>query len=803
MDSLRLDLRYACRSLLRRPGFAALAVLTLALGIGVNTVAFSAVNALLLRPFKVANADRIGWITFAGDDNVSAREYGTLSEASKAFATIAAEGRLPVSLQTGQGVRQAWAMLVSANYLDTVSAHPETGRLFTAADLSGSEIPAVVSHRFWTESLGGGASVAGHTVTLNGRSFSIVGVLPDDFQGPNGLFAPDLWLPLDRADVLNLPANLRGDERWLTLFGRLADGTTAAQASAELTALAAVLRPARDGAAPAVAGQFHPMSAGHPDLKGLAAAGWIAMGVVGLVLLIACFNVAALLMARATERQKEIGVRSALGASRARILRQLVTEGLLLAVVSGVATLIVAAWSGSLLSTFSLPAPIPQRLHLGLDRTLVGFTALLVLIAGVFPAMLPAWQATRTSLLRSMRDESIVGGRPSRMRNALVITQVAGSTLFLAAALLFVRSFLNSAAFDPGFNTTDTAVLELSPSLYGYDDERARTAVTELQARLAAVSGVAAVSYGDRVPYYVGYPKNWDYSLDGVCHGRTGGTECRKATVYAIAPGYFGALGVPVRAGRDFTEADMKSAGRVIIGEHLAAQLWPGQSALGRTLRVAADGHPVEVIGVVSDVKYRNMSETAGAFIYRPVAANEWADGISMIVRVNGDPRTFLAIIQEQARAVAPSLPATVTTIQERMKMPLWPVRTTAGFFAICGTLALLLATVGLFGVLYFTVTQRMREFGIRVALGATSRRVVSVVLREGLMLAVPGVILGSAGAYVAARLLSRLLFGITATDPLTYSATASIQVLVALAACALPAYRATRADPITALRAE
>ena len=695
-------------------------------------------------------------------------------------------------------------MLVSTNYLETVSALPYDGRLFTAADLDGTEIPAVVSYRFWTDSLGGGP-VAGRTVTINGRSFSIVGVLPDDFQGPNGLFAPDVWLPLARADVLNLPANLRGDERWLTLFGRLAAGATPAQASAELSSVAIALRQPRPGPNTPIAGVFHPMSGGHPDLKSIAAAGWIAMGVVGMVLLIACFNVAALLMARATERQKEIGVRAALGASRGRIVRQLVTEGLVFALLSGIATLVVAAWSGSLLSTFSLPAPIPQRLHLGIDRTLVAFTALLVVIAGVFPAMLPAWQATRANLLRSMRVASAGGGRPSRTRNMLVVAQVAGSTLFLAAALLFVRSFFNSAAFDPGFNITNTAVLELSPSLYGYDDERARVTIEELRARLSTVGGVAAVSFGDRVPYYVGMPKNWEYSLDGACHDRAAGagSDCRRATVYAIGAGYFEALGVRLRAGRDFASQDMRSGERVVIGEHLAAQLWPGESAIGRTIRVAEDGRPVEVIGVVSDIKFRSMSETASAFIYRPIAASEWSDNVSLIVRTSGDPRLLLGAFQDQARASAPSMPVTVSTMQERMKMPLWPIRTAAGFFVICGTLALVLATVGLFGVLYFTVTQRTREFGIRVALGATSRRVVHVVLREGLMLAVPGVLLGSAAAYAVARLLSRMLFGVTPGDPLAFSTTAVIELVVALAACALPAYRATRADPMLALRAE
>ena len=812
MDSLRLDLRFALRSLLRRPGFAALAVLTLALGIGVNAVAFSAVNALLLRPFKVVDADRIGWITIGGEDSVAVGEYQGLARATRTFSALAAEGRLPVSLQTPAGARQAWAMLVSGNYLGAVSGRVETGRLFDANDLGDSELPVVVSHRLWREHLGAEPSLAGRTITVNGRSFSVVGVMRDDFQGPNGLFAPDMWLPLERADVLNLPITLRQDERWLTLFGRLAADVTPAQASAELTALARSIRPstslgtgtARDGAK-AVEGRFFPMRDGHPDLKAIKPAGWIVMGVVSLVLLLACFNVAALLMARATERQKEIGVRAALGASRRRILRQLVTEGMVLAVLSGIATLIVATWSGSLLSTFSLPAPIPQRLHLGVDRFLVAFTAVLVLVAGVFPAILPALQATRTNLLRSMRVESSIGGRPSRGRNVLVVAQVAGSTLFLAAALLFVRSFLNSAAFDPGFDTKHTAVVELSPSLYGYDDLRARTLVEALQRRFSAVQGIAQVSYGDRVPYYVGYPKSWEYSLDGACQrqGTGSGSECRRATVYAIGSGYFNALGVPLRAGRDFSAADGSATDRVIIGEHLASQLWPGETAVGRTIRVAEDGRAAEVIGVVADIKFRNMKEAASAFIYRPIAPGEWADSISVVVRTSGEPRQLLGALQEQVRAADREMPVTITTITERMKMPLWPIRTAAGFFLICGALALVLATVGLFGVLYFTVAQRTREFGIRVALGASSRRVMNVVLREGLALAIPGVVLGSILAYVAARLLARMLFGVAPGDPLSFTATAAIEILVALAACALPAYRATRADPMSALRAE
>ena len=802
MDALRLDVRYAYRALLRRPGFTALAVLTLAIGIGVNTVAFSAVNALLLKPFDVADGDRSGWLMFDGDPNghVSIADYLALADGLKTFSHVAAEGRLPVSLHSTGGAQQAWSLLVSGNYFTAVDARAEIGRLFTPEDLAHSDLPVVVSHRFWTQTLGGGASLAGRAVVLNGRTFAVVGVLPDDHQGRGGLYAPDVWLPLERREVLNLPASLRGDERWLTLYGRLADGTSHAQAAAELTSMAAALRPADAAQDKGRHGRFYPVGEGHPDLKPIAGAAWVAMAIVGTVLLIACFNVAALLMARATERQKEIGVRSALGASRSRILRQLLTEGTLLAALAGMTTLILAYWSGSLLATFSLPAPIPQRLRIGLDWNVVWFTAALVLVAGVFPALLPALQATRANLLRSIRRESALGGRPSRSRNAFVIAQVAGSTLFLAAALLFVRSFVNSSAFDPGFETERTAVIDLSPSLYGYDGPRARLLVERIESRLRSVNGVEAAAAADRIPFAVGFPKSLEYAIDGADCATT---ECRRATVYAVSQGHIAALGVTVRHGRDFTASDMATGGRVVISEQLATQLWPGTPAIGRTLRVGDAGTPVEVIGVVSNIKQQMMKETPAALIYRPMAADEWANGVSIMVRTAGDPHDLLGALHEQVRAADPAIPMTIATVKERMKMPLWPIRTLAGFFLICGSMALVLATVGLFGVLYFTVAQRTREFGIRVALGATSRRVMTVVIREGLMLAIPGVVLGGLAAFVLARFGARMLFGVSSSDPFAFGATAAIEVLVALAAAALPAYRATKADPMVALRAE
>ncbi len=426
MDSLLSDLRFAVRSLLARPGFSTLAVLTLAIGIGVNAVAFSALNALLFKPSRFPGAETLGWIMTRSPGNPyglsSLPDYQDLARSARAFESVAAEGRMPLSMLDGNRARQVWGLVVSGNYLSTLGATPAIGRIFTDADRTSTDVPAMVSARFWVE-LGGGTSVAGRTVTLNGRIVSVVGVLPDGFQGPGGLFEPDLWIPLDRLQVLNMPARLldRG-EAWLTVIGRLAPGVTAAQAAGDLQGVATGLAAAHPAANTPRSLVFAPMGDGHPEVRGLAPYAWIALAVVGVVLLIACFNVAALLLARAADRQREIGVRTALGASRSRIIRQFAVEGLILAVASGAAAIVVAGWSADLLSAFSLPSPIPQRLHIGVDHRLIGFTVLLVAFAGIVPTLLPAVQATRINLVASMRMEprsaraGPVGATPSWSR---------------------------------------------------------------------------------------------------------------------------------------------------------------------------------------------------------------------------------------------------------------------------------------------------------------------------------------------------------------------------------------------------
>ena len=805
MTTLAGDLRYAIRNIRRRPGFSALAVLTLAVGIGVNSVAFTAVNALLFHPFVFDGVERLGWVMLAtpGDPHgdLSYKEFTETKRQARAFAEIASEGRMPLALMQDGRAEQIWTLLVSDGYFRALGARPRAGRLLDASDASGTELAAVVSYQFWRTRLAG-ASITGRTIVIANRSVSIAGVLPEGFQGPGGLFAPDLWLPLEKASVLGVPPRmLSGDDRWLTVIGRMAGGVSTPRAEADLAAISLALPPMLDSklAADRKLGYFA-MREGHPEVRGLAPFVWVAMGVVGLVLLIACFNVAALLFARAAERRRELGIRTALGASRARIIRQLVTEGLVLAAMSGAAALVLAAWSGRLLLAFSLPAPIPQRLNMAVDLRLVLFTIGMVLIAGVLPGLLPALQSTKRNLITSMRLGSGGDGRRTRTGALFVRAQIAGSTVFLAVALLFVRSFLKAGAMDIGFQADGLVIAQLEPALYGLDGARAAAFAGDLATRVATLPGTT-VAVADRVPYAVGYPKAEVISTGTVdCSA----APCKPVVFYAVGTRHFEALGLPLRSGREFSTAELATGNAIVINETLAARLWPGQPALGRDVMVGPERRHVTVVGVAADTSLGYSGQPANAMFYRPIRQDEYANGFSLLVRTRGSEAAAIAAVRDAAHALAPAMPiASLSTMKEKLELPMWPRRTAAGFFVICGCLALLLATVGLFGVTYFTVRQRTREFGIRIALGARSTVVIGQVLKEGVRLAVPAAIAGLFLAYVAGRLLSRGLVGVTPADAISFAATGAIEIAVALLACAWPARRAAHADPIVALRAD
>ena len=789
MDSFRQDLKYAIRALLHRPWFSALAVLTLAVGIGVNAVAYSAINALLRKPMRFPGAEQLGWIQTTGGtspyNQTSLPDYRDLARENRTFEGIIAEARLPLSLAADGPAEQVWSLVVSANYMETMRARPIIGRTLTVSDGGSSDLAVVVSERFWKDRLNGGESIAGRTLSLNGNLFSIVGVLPEGFQGPGGLYEPDLWLPLEKLPLLKLSPTLTDRQTpWLTVAGRLKDGVTEAQAQADLRGIMEQLAQAHPSTNTGRSVSFLPVMNGVPELRRIAQLAWVGLAVVGIVLLIACFNVAGLLLARATERQREIGVRTALGATRGRILRQLVVEGVLLAAVSGAAALLLAAWSADLLSAFSLPSPIPQRLHFVLDARIIGFTLALVALAGVLPALIPALQASRSDVRQVMGSQPVIGVRRSRIRNLFVLAQVAGSTLFLAAALLFVRSFWNAASFTPGFDVEHTLVLELNSASFGYDAERAQGLFDSLVERLRAVSGIDAVALADRAPFSVGFPEDRRRRRESRRVFRTamperhrvrdlGGPLRRTGAAAARGPRAHRTGGTRQRSGRRrWRRHGADALARARSGRSIAAGRARAAAGGGRRCR---GGCPRHVLG-----------RDGSLYLYRPLRAGEYADRVAVIVRTAGDPAPFVSIVRQQVQALDPTLPATaISTTRERMKLPSWPARTAAGFLLVCGALALGLATVGLFGVTFYTVSQRTREFGVRVALGATPGRVMGLVLREGLMLTVPGVIAGIAGALLALRLASRMLVGIGPADPSTYLVTAVLQTAVALGACA------------------
>jgi predicted permease len=575
---------------------------------------------------------------------------------------------------------------------------------------------------------------------------------------------------------------------------------TPAQATADLQRVAGAVF----AADPAVGGRvrtlrFWPMPEGHPEIRGIAPTAFKALGIVGLVLLLACFNVAGLLLGRAVDRQRETSVRAALGASRARIVRQFALEGLLLAGVSGVAAIAAAAWSADLLAVFSLPSPIPQRLHLAVEPRVIAFTVALVAIAGVLPSLLPAIHATRADLLRSMRLETVCGRRRARARNTFVVLQVAGSTLLLAASLLVVRSFWQSSTTDPGFEISRVLVLELKPADFGYDAPRTQAFFDDLLARVRASPAVERAAIADRIPFYVGFRRTARVSTADVDCATA---ECRPTTLYAVGHDHFRTLGIPLVAGRELTGQELRSGDGVIVSRTWAGGLWPGRDAVGQWVRLEPGDRERRVVGVAADVTHHALNERPGDYLYRPIETRDFADSITLVVRTRHDPAGFAATLLDQIRALDGTLPpGSVRTMAQRMELPLWPVRTTAWFFTVCGALALVLATVGLFGTTYLAVGQRTREFGIRAALGSTRARVMRLVLREGLVLAAPGIVLGIAGGALAARTAGSVLVSIDAGDPSTYALTAIVQVVAALAACAWPAYRATRADPILALR--
>ncbi len=665
------------------------------------------------------------------------------------------------------------------------------------------EIAVVVSERFWRGRLGATTDLSHASLILNRQNARVVGVIEDGFQGPGGVFEPDLWAPLDAARQLALPNAAPGapNRDWLTLIARPRPDVPATAVAQEIAPIVAA---ASTENAADLQIQYVRIIDGHPEARAFRPLGAIAMAAVGIVLLIACFNVAGLLLAQSVDRQRDLGVRSALGASRGRLVRQIMTEGLVLGGLAGAAALLLARWSAAILGTFALPAPIPQRIHFATDWRLIGYGAIASLAAALLPTLVPAWQVWRTDLTRWIRasGSSAVGGTTqARARRIFLVFQMAGSTVFLIVAAIFGRSFIAAFTADPGFDTRHTVVMEVTPQQFGYSADRTKDLVAAIVERTSQLPGVISVSAADRVPFFVGFPQTLKVNPDGRdC--RT--ADCPSVMTYAVDDQHLAAMGFTLRAGRMFDRNRAEDRDAVVVTAAAAEKFWPGQYPIGRTFRDAT-GRTRTVTGVVNDVSQRmTTGEKPQPYIYRPLEDADFANGLTIVARTGGDPAALVAPMRAALRAIDPSIPPdSLKTMRERMAMPLWPTRTLAGFFGTCSVLALLLATVGLFGVTHYVVSQRTREFGVRLAIGASGGALLRMVLGESLRLIAPGVVIGLIAGAALSTLVKSQLVGLERPDPRLFVVALIIEVTVALAAAWIPARRAAATDPLSALRAD
>jgi predicted permease len=798
-ESIAQDVRYACRSLARKPGFAVVAVVTLAVGIGTTTVAFSAVNAFFLAGPPI---DAEGAGTIAVSDGTPESEGASFRELD-AFVRdvpaldITAQTIVTLSRRRGDSAAVTWGLAVSDNYFETLGVRAATGRTFAGVN----ELSAVVSDRFWRQELSQ-ASLTGSTIALNGLDVPVVGVLPSDFRA--GFYDAEVWVRISDWDALRLPERLRRPDAFtLSLTGRLRPGATAAAATRQVQAVASELARAWPATNARRTASFVPFENGsRPEQRALAVIAAMAMAMIGIVLLIALFNVVGLLLARAVDREREITLRGALGASRARLTQQLVTESTVIAALGGALALFVSRWSNDLLATFAPETPIPQRIDVTPDWTVAAFAAALMIVCGVGAGLLPARRATSRAIATGMAPPTVIGGgRTGRLRSGIVSIQVAGATVLLTLAALLVSSALTTAAVPPGFDTERAVVLEIDPASHGYTEAAAQRLVSEALATFRESPGVASAAIMNRVPFYVGFPFHLDVSVDGrSCAVDT----CPAAATYRVGPAYFRTMGIPMRRGREF-DGSSGDAQSVVISETMARSFWPGADPVGQWVTLGTDARRMQVVGVAADAIHRVVMERPEPYVYLPFEGTDYGNPVAVVLRTAGDPEPLLRVVSDQMRAMDPALPIVrLRTMAQRIA-----AREQGGglivvrFFGICGALALFLSIVGLTGTVTYSVGQRVREFGIRAALGAAPRDQTRLVLGGALRMAVPGIAAGLFGTLLLSWFLASRVRAVDFDNPLGYAMVAVLQLTIAIAAAVVPGRRASRADPLLALRVD
>ena len=828
MERFLQNARYALRMIAKNPGFAVMAVITLGVGIGLNSAVFSVVNAVLLKPLPVSEPERLASVYSKVPDGVMSHEpmsfpdYEDLRDGNKSFIDLAAFALVPLALETEETSELVFGEAVTGNYFGTLGVPLAMGRSFAVEeDLPGGSNPvAVLSHSAWQGRFGGDPAIIGATIRLNGHPYTVIGVAPAEFLGLIKGMCPELWIPMRTAMALGVTSALSSSSatpgvdrfadrgrHWHWAVGRLRPGADFEQASAEAQALGAQLAAEYPDSNQERSFALVPTNRVRilPGVDAaLYGASFVLMGIVALVLLIASGNIANMLLARAVFRRKEIATRLALGASRGAIVRQLLVESSVLSLLGGALGLALAVGSNLAVASFRLPLPIEFALDLSLDAHVFLFTLAVSTLTAMAFGLAPAFEATRTNLSEALLAESRgAAGALSkrRLRSALVVAQVALSMMLLICAGLSLRSMWNAHRIDPGFDPSSVVAARFTPTLQGYTPDQAEEFYRQLEGRVGAVAGMHSVAFADRVP--LSFEINIEQAIGEDREG-VPTDEWPSVDASAVGPGYFETMRIPLLRGRGFTERD--DAGTtpvVVVNQTLAERFWPDDEAIGKRLRIEGTEGYYEVVGVARDGKYRTLGEEALPFLYRALTQKP-AGSRMLLARTTGDPSAALAAVRTEARGLDERIAiAGLDTLEATISGSLLLPRMGAVVFGLFGLIGLLLATVGIYGVIAYSVSQRTREIGIRMAMGAESHNILRLVVRDGLRLTLAGTVLGVAGAAAGTRALSAVLYGISATDALTFIAVPVFLVLVALAASFIPAWRASRLDPVGALHRE
>jgi putative ABC transport system permease protein len=824
MSTLLQDLRYGTRLLVKSPGFTLVAALSLALGIGANTTIFTLVNAVLLNPLPVEDPSQLVSVWTTDERNqagalgflqVSPMNYKDLRDKNEVFSGLAGHTGLPLNITGGTGEpQQVFGEIVTGNYFGVLGAKPAIGRGFVPDEdqTPGAKLVCVVGYGEWQKRFGGDPSIVGRTISLNGQQFTVVGVMPKGFKGTNAIGAPAVWVP-----YMSYPQTttgfflelIRPDQRRGLVFnvtGRLKPGVSVRQAEANLKTIARQLEQEYPNDNKGRNVTLVPLAQAtiNPGFRGnIVAAGGLLMTIVALVLLIACANVANLLLARASARQREIAVRLSLGATRTQLIRQLLTEGTLLALVGGAAGLMLAYWAQNVLWSFRPPFLQADAIDIHPDARVLLFTLAVALATGVLFGLAPAIQASRPDLVVELKEKTSAptGSRsPFSLRNILVAAQIALSLIALIGAGLFLRSLQNAQKINPGFDVERLATLSFDLGAQGYTEERGRQFQQRVLERAASVPGVQSATLASTVPLFAGgFARTVFLEGQDTSDRRSG----RLVQITVASSHYLETLGIPLLRGRATSDIDQPNTpSAVVINETMAKRFWPDQDAIGKRFKFFGQDNFQQVVGIAKDSKYNFIGEDPTPYIYQ-ATTQVYQPQLSLFVRA-ANAQALIGTVRGEVQQFDRNLPLTgVFTLDEIFDQSLWAPRMGAWLLAVFAGLSLVLAVIGIYGVMAYSVSQRTRELGIRMALGASRGDVVRLVVVQGLRLTITGVVIGLAVSLAVTRLVSTLLFNVSPTDLVTFIAVPALLALAALGASYLPAVRATRIDPIIALRYE